>query len=787
MRYPFLTTFIFIFCFFLHSTASAQSASIEGIVRDAGGERLSNITLTLKEDSRYSAISNSQGDYKILAGEGQYTLIARAIGYRLSEQAIELRPGQKLVINITLEEETTDLNEVVIAGKSALQEVDESAFNVVAVDAKALHNTTLDLSQALDRVSGIRIRQNGGVGSATNLSLNGFSGRHVKFFIDGVPMEGFGSAFQINNIPINMAERIEVYKGVVPINFGSDALGGAVNIVTQQRSRSFLDASYSYGSFNTHKSYINAGHTSTSGITFNMNVFQNYSDNNYWVDAQILDLEDNLFLPDKQRVRRFNDQYHNETVIAQVGVLGKPYADRLMLGFTWGNEYAEIQHAADMSFVYGERFRESNTLMPTLSYRKRDLFTENLDVSLNANYNFGSASNIDTARRRYNWLGEFRNKLPNASPGELAYSIYEFKDRNGAVNANATYTLKDRHAFTLNNVFTSFSRIGHDEAEPNPDDAFPRESMKNVLGFGYKFAYNPQWNTSLFLKQYSNKVNAYVDPAGGNQFDHFSATTNNTGYGVASTYFITPQLQVKGSYEKTYRLPTGGELFGSGDGIEIGNVSLKPENSDNFNAGLNYSFLVDQQHAFSVDGNFIYRDIKDYIRRSISQSRGTAQSINEGHVRNIGVDAEVRYSYGELFTVGANATYQNIRNKLMYRDNSTVVSTVYNDRVPNQPYIYGNADATFFFNDALRKGNTFSLSYNLLYVHQFYYDWPSYGGITIPSQFSHDLFGTYSVDDGRYNISLECRNIFDSDLFDNYSLQKPGRSFAVKLRYFISK
>src|SRR5690606_10056154 len=117
----------------------------------------------------------------------------------------------------------------------------------------------------------------------------------------------------------------------------------------------------------------------------------------------------------------------------------------------------------------------------------------------------------------------------------------------------------------------------------------------------------------------------------------------------------------------------GGELFGSGDGIEIGNVSLKPENSDNFNAGINYSFLVDQKHAFSVDGNFIYRDIKDYIRRSISQSRGTAQSINEGHVRNIGVDAELRYSYGELFTVGANATYQNIRNKMMYRDNSTVV------------------------------------------------------------------------------------------------------------------
>lgn len=50
-----------------------------------------------------------------------------------------------------------------------------------------------------------------------------------------------------------MAERIEVYKGVVPISLGGDALGGAVNIVTKQNMRKYIDASYSIGSFNTHK------------------------------------------------------------------------------------------------------------------------------------------------------------------------------------------------------------------------------------------------------------------------------------------------------------------------------------------------------------------------------------------------------------------------------------------------------------------------------------------------------------------------------------------------------
>ena len=79
-------------------------------------------------------------------------------------------------------------------------------------------------------------------------------------------MEGMGTSFQINNIPVNLAERIEIYKGVVPVGFGGDAIGGAVNIVTNRRRRSFVDASYSYGSFNTHRSSVNAGYTAKNGF-----------------------------------------------------------------------------------------------------------------------------------------------------------------------------------------------------------------------------------------------------------------------------------------------------------------------------------------------------------------------------------------------------------------------------------------------------------------------------------------------------------------------------------------
>lgn len=73
----------------------------------------------------------------------------------------------------------------------------------------------MDIGQVLDRVTGVRVKETGGVGSNVSVSLNGFTGNQIKFFVDGLPMDNFGSSFQLNNIPINFADRIEIYKGVV--------------------------------------------------------------------------------------------------------------------------------------------------------------------------------------------------------------------------------------------------------------------------------------------------------------------------------------------------------------------------------------------------------------------------------------------------------------------------------------------------------------------------------------------------------------------------------------------
>jgi outer membrane receptor protein involved in Fe transport len=228
-----LTFYLFFTSPDLHAQGG-QPAFVTGIVT-SGGDPVETASVCWA-GTTLSVATDREGKFRLDVPANTHTLLLKVslIGYKTREIPIAY-PVTTTFYEIEIEEDAHTLNEVLITGKSATRKINELAYNVVAVEVKQLHNTTMDLSHALDRVSGVRIRESGGVGSGFNFSLNGFTGRQVKFFIDGVPMENFGSSFQINNIPINLAERIEVYKGVVPISFGSDALGGAVNIVTGSR------------------------------------------------------------------------------------------------------------------------------------------------------------------------------------------------------------------------------------------------------------------------------------------------------------------------------------------------------------------------------------------------------------------------------------------------------------------------------------------------------------------------------------------------------------------------
>ena len=773
------------------SAFSQHKTMISGKVLSTEKTTVDFATVYLK-GTNYGGTTNEEGIYHLQAPAGEYTLVVSAIGYKTVEKPVKLMRGERTKMNVVISPQATELDEVVVVSNGVTR-LKRSAFNAVALDTKALQNSTQNLSEALAQAPGMKIRESGGVGSDMQLMMDGFTGKHIKIFIDGVPQEGVGSSFGLNNIPVNYAERIEVYKGVVPVGFGTDAIGGVINIITKKnRNKWFLDASYSYGSFNTHKSYVNFGQTFRSGLTYEINVFQNYSDNNYYVDTPVKDFTTGAINKKKiEHVKRFHDTYHNEAVIGKIGFVDKKWADRLMFGFTYSHMYKDIQTGVRQEVVFGGKYRKGYSIMPSLDYRKRDFFVRGLDVVLTANYNKNMTNNVDTSSYEYNWRGEMR---PLRMPGEQSYQNTRSDNNNWNGTLTANYRIGKAHTFTFNHVINAFRRSNqsllNEDSEAN---AIPKETRKNISGLSYRLMPTEHWNLSVFGKYYNQFIAGPV--ATSSAQDDYIRTTNSVsamGYGAAGTYFILKSLQAKLSYEKAYRLPTNEEMFGDED-LETGDISLRPENSDNVNLNLSYNETFGK-HSVYVEGGLIYRNTKDYIQRNISDLSGGkygATYVNHGRVETKGYNISVRYGFANWVSVGGNFTQMNVRDNVKTVTSGTnQESLTYGARMPNLPYQFANSDVTFYWRNLWKKGNTLSVTYDNLYMHSFPLYSEAVGSeseFVVPTQFSHNLTLSYGIQNGRYNISFECRNLTNEKLYDNFSLQKAGRAFYGKVRvYFVN-
>lgn len=192
---------IAIFFISLQGYSQKDKVNLTGVIVNHLGKTAEGVSVALK-GTEYSTLTNNKGEYKISAKPGNYVLLVTHVGYKTTETAIFLKLGGKPTQNITMEEDMAALNEVAVTGKSKVQRVREQAYNITAIDLKKTYNTSADLNQVLNKTTGVRIREYGGLGSAFNFSLNGFSGNQVKFFLDGVPMDSYGSALTLNNIPV---------------------------------------------------------------------------------------------------------------------------------------------------------------------------------------------------------------------------------------------------------------------------------------------------------------------------------------------------------------------------------------------------------------------------------------------------------------------------------------------------------------------------------------------------------------------------------------------------------
>lgn len=790
---------LLLFCAINIWAQSVEPGWVKGEVSSYNNETLPGVNIVVKELGK-GTTTNIEGQFEIAAlPAGNYTLLASCIGFQPFEQKIQVIAGETTKLSLTLKEESYLINDVLVTGKSATRRVIEQAYQVASVSTKDLFNSTADAKAVMNRISGVRIQEEGGLGSDFNFTLNGFSGDQVKFFMDGIPMDNFG-AVNLGDLPVNMIERIDVYKGVVPVWLGTDALGGAVNIITNRREK-YLDASYSLGSFNTHRASLNGAYTNNeTGFTIRGNLFYNYSDNDYKVWARIVE---NNTVVDTAWVRRFHDRYQSASVKLETGYVNKPFADNLLLGLMLTANDKQVQHGATMNTVYGGIIRNSKSAVPTLKFNKKNLWREGLDVSLFSAFNITQSEVIDTLSGvRYNWRGDktvlTNNNGQASADGEFYRTFTTLDEQELNSQLNVSYALGARSSLAFNYAYNYFHREAFDTEHPdNIDNRFPKSLQKQVLGLAFKFDPDRRLSTTVFGKMYHIKAKTSKEFDFALETQRIEEVQNkqaNFGYGLASTWFVLPELQLKLSYEHTSRMPMPEEIFGDGLFVDA-NPDLGPEQSHNFNFGAEYRFKLHSTHQFAVGSSLVYRDAKDLIYTVVTVSSPKTHYDNLSNTRVVGFESNFMYKWKDIVNVGANVTYQDITDRARRIYNESYTGTGwqqnfhYGFRLPNKPYLFANLNAGLNFADLATPASNLGFNYYLNFVERYFLTWTELGAgnskYVIPRQLSHDVELSYSWEKGKYNVSAECRNLFDSKLYDKYYLQKPGRAISIKLRYTI--
>jgi vitamin B12 transporter len=698
-----------------------------------------------------------------------------------AQEAPLAEPSPKAPAPVKPVPEAPRATEVVVRGLSTRERMQQSAEAVSVVDTERARRETADMGQVVARSPGVVVRRSGGLGSESRFTLNGLSGDQVRYFLDGVPLEQAGYPLGVANVPVNLIERVEIYRGVVPIRFGADALGGAVNLVTRQRVRGTHGfASYEFGSFHTYRLAFGARtHHVPTGIFVRGDGFYDYARNDYLVDVQVTN-DDGRLSP--RTVRRFHDRYGAAGGSLEVGVVDRSWARRFFVRLFATDFDRDIQHNRSMTRVFGEVTDGQSRKGATLRYLNS--WQNGIELEALATYSRGTLEFVDTSHCIYDWYGECQ--VVRRSSGELDARPYDRRVAERSLLGRLNLSYESDFAGTLRLVVTpSFvAREGEERALPPGArrDPFGGENSLATVVSGLEYELDlasDRLENVVFGKTYFQSQQAIEPLLNGHDAERDNIV-RRLGWGDGLRYRFTDEWYGKVSYELSTRLPKPNEVFGDASLIEP-NFELLPEVSHNLNLTLAGPKLSTNLGQFRAEVSGYLRDVRDQIL--LLPDVNTAQYANVADARFLGVEAAGGWtSPGEYLALDVNLTAQDARNT----SSDGPFRRFEGDRLPNQPYLFGNGAARFQLRDLVMDRDELSLTWNARYVHDFYLAWESYGDPStksvVEAQLLHSLGLTFLIRKGALALSstIEVQNLTDAKSTDYFGVQKPGRAFFFK-------
>jgi len=618
--------------FSLHYSFAQESASISGFVSDKGKKiQAANVHLL---GTNQKTVTDSLGYYSLENVDfGDYKIQVISTGFKPLTVRISIDKEQNINQDFELEDNQNQLNEVVVSGTLKAVKRLESAVPVEVYSTVFFKkNPTASIYEALQNINGVRPQLNCGVCNTGDIHINGLEGPYTLILIDGMPIvSSLSTVYGLSGIPNSLVERIEIVKGPASSLYGSEAVGGLINIITKNPtnapvfSADYFTTSYFESNLDLGMKF-NAGKKATSLLGINYfnydQVIDKDKDNftdvtlserisvfNKWNfkinDNRLFTIAARGMYEDRwggdvrwEKKYRGGDEIYGESIYTKrgelIGSYQLPFEEKLMLSFS-GNVHYQDSRYGTTSYIANQKIG-----FLQLTWDKK-IGRNDLLAGIANRYSYYDDNTTATKEAESTWLpGIFVQDEITLSPKSqiLLGARYDYNSIHGSIftprfayrykaSENSIFRFNAGTGFRVVNLFTEdHAALTGSRDVVIANDLKPEQSINANLNYIQKINFTNGTfigiETTAFYTRFSNKIiSDYITDPNKIIYD------NINGYAISQG--ISTNVDVN--------FPTGLKLILGATVLDNKNVengiSERPYLTENFTGTWSISYKIE--------------------------------------------------------------------------------------------------------------------------------------------------------------------------------------------------
>lgn len=599
MKKIILLSFYILSCISIYAQ-QPKTSSIKGHVLDGDTEEhLPGVTISIS-GTQQAVMSDATGHF-VLDGisAGTYILVAQYLGYTTAKQEITVGIGESKNISLYIQPESQMLNEVSIETSARKLNRTMSPVVVNQLTTKTFEATNSNsLSQGLNYLPGLRVETNCQNCGTQEVRINGLEGQYTQMLIDGQPVfTSLTQMYGLEQMPTNMIEQVDVIRGGGSVLYGTNAIGGIINIITREPEKnsyqvkynlSMIDGKSADNTLSLNSSFVDR--SKTSGIS----LFANMRSRNPW-DA--------------------NGDGFSE--------IGKNRASSV--GF---RSYAKpsLYDKFTMEYHYISEFRRGGDNMSRPPHEA--LIAETTDYGIHSG-SVGYAHLSKDHKKQLTINGSLQSTGRDSYYGG-GYDLNGYgKTKELAATGSIRYEINMDKLLFMPAKFT----VGFSQEYTNLDDTIHSRQIKQVANVSSLLAQN-EWRNDRLTFILGLRADKH------NKIDGINVIPR-----TSLRYKVLENMNLRASYAMGYRAPliTASDLdvpvIGGSATITVLDKNLKREHSNAINGGADFTFYNDKIYSYFLIEGF-YNKINDVF---ITEETGTDSNGNTIMTRKNGDGA---YVYG---------------------------------------------------------------------------------------------------------------------------------------------